>query len=267
MKIATWNLNHRAGVGPLKRAKPIVAAISALDADVVVLTEYVRQPRREDILPLMSEMGWHHLSTLHTKGENSVLIVSKSILRKGRIVAPQVHASAPPNALHVHIPSLGLEILGLRVPDYSKSIYRGIRATYWDWLMTVARDTVSRPFLIIGDLNTDPSYSPSKYGDRLHGMVRLGWQHALPGAGWSYKGNATKPGGEKRLDHAFVTGHFEIRNSSYVSISGEHVFAGDKARQLSDHAPLVVDLEPVDINLDLGYPSFQEGSNDAKTRS
>lgn len=243
IRVATWNINHRAGKGPLKRAEPTADAIAALDADIVVLTEYVRQPKREEILPFLMDRGWkHHMVTPLDPGWNSLLIVSRLEIDKGRIEVPPIDAFAPPGALHVIVPEYEMNVLGIRIPYYSKPEYRSIRAEYWRWFMSISQNVLDEPFVIIGDMNTDPLYPPRDYGDRLFQMAQAGWLHALPEAGWSYKGNATKDGCEKRLDHAFVTQHFELTTAEYVQRLGRHVFAGDKIRQLSDHAPLVVGI-------------------------
>jgi len=247
LRIATWNINHRAGKGPLKRAEPISDAIDALNADIVVLTEYMRQLNREEILPLLVERGWkHHIVTPLAPGRNSLLIVSKLEIEKGKIEVPLIDIFASPSALHVVVPEYEMNVLGIRIPDYRKPEYRRIRAEYWDWFMSMAQDALDEPFVIIGDMNTDPLYPSKDYGDRLLHMAQAGWRHALPETGWSYKGNSTKEGREKRLDHAFVTQHFELISAEYVQRLGMHVFAGDKDRQLSDHAPLVIEIRKKD---------------------
>ena len=59
-----------------------------------------------------------------------------------------------------------------------------------------------RPFVMIGDFNTDPNYSPSRCGDCIKRLVDDGWQLATPAGGssfWTLNGNAVC------IDHAFVS--------------------------------------------------------------
>ena len=51
MKILTWNLNHRAGkIGSTpEKMKKIAESLSILNADIIVLTEYVPKKTYHDL--------------------------------------------------------------------------------------------------------------------------------------------------------------------------------------------------------------------------
>ena len=240
MRLLTWNINHRAKV---KRIPPgLTKALAALTPDVVVLTEYVPSPSRAEFLRDLDSIGLkHRCESPYSPGQNHVLIASHHRLEEGSFRAPAIHESVPSNTLHVCLPGDGLEILGVRLPDFSKR--PPLRREWWDWILTTACALRDRPFAILGDFNTDPCYPPAKCGDRIATLVAMGWQHATPPEGASYR---TPTGRERRLDHCFVSGHFRVQCSSYVWEVGPYVLLGKAAGALSDHAALVVELHPAE---------------------
>ena len=237
MKILEWNVNHRTRQKPIRPT--MAAAILSLRPDVVVLTEYVSGFSRGPFLDELASGGLaYHLVSPDTKAENQVLIVARSILEEGEIRAPAIASSLPSNVLHVRVPAEGFEVLGLRMPDYSR--LPPIRRDCWDWLTQTASALVSRPFVLIGDFNTDPKYPKARCGPRIAELVAGGWKHAAPSGGASYW---TPTGHAVRIDHAFVSRHFAILSARYIRESGPHVFAGGGDGALSDHAALIVDLQ------------------------
>ena len=235
MKILTWNLNHRTR----SRAVPpqITAVIKALEADIAVFTEYVEGKSHKCFIHELKDIGLPHvISTHHIKGENQVLIASRCRIRNGNINPPAIAPSVPSNMLHVICEDKGFEILGLRIPDYSRQ--PSLRRQCWEWILECAESLKSHPFIMIGDFNTDPIYPSSKCGDRIKDMVHSGWHHALPISGSSYQGPT---GLEKRLDHGFFTEHFEIQEVEYVKKVNGISLMGKKGA-LSDHAALLIDF-------------------------
>lgn len=219
MKLVTWNINHRARRKriPQEMAK----ALCSLSPDVIVLTEYVPGPSHESFVNELSSSGFsfRHMSAFTPK-ENHILIVARSHMVPGEITGPPIAYALPSNVLHVRLAADKLDVLGIRVPDYSKK--PAIRRACWDWIEKMADGVKTHPFVFLGDFNVDPSYPPSKCGDRISKLVASGWQHALPLQGVSYYPIAGGQG--KRLDHAFVSGHFNIVNTQYVWEAGTFVF-------------------------------------------
>jgi endonuclease/exonuclease/phosphatase family metal-dependent hydrolase len=154
----------------------------------------------------------------------------------GDIMAPSIAPSVPSNALHVRLPAIALEVLGVRIPDFSKT--PAVRRACWEWLLETAQSVRNRPFAILGDLNTDPKYTKARCGDRIGMLVESGWQHAAPESGGSYW---TPNGDEVRIDHAFASPQLTVCHASYVREQAGYRYAGKQA--LSDHAVLVVDVE------------------------
>jgi endonuclease/exonuclease/phosphatase family metal-dependent hydrolase len=238
MKLLTWNVNHRAS---RKRIPSLMGeALAWLSPDVIVLTEYVPGPSHENFMAELVAGGFAHMCMSHyTPKENHVFIAARTDLVLGTIKGPPIAPSVPSNVLHVHLKGHGLDIVGLRVPDYSKQ--PPIRHACWDWLETITRSVREQPFVFMGDFNVDPSYSPNKCGDRIGKLVASGWQHAAPSSGVSYWPVAGGTG--KRLDHAFVSKHFVVRNTEYIWESGNYVFAGKTLGAMSDHAALLIEID------------------------
>ena len=61
------------------------------------------------------------------------------------------------------MPEAGCEILGLRIPDYSKQ--PKFKRACWDWIIETATTVKDRPFVLIGDFNADPDDLDALCGD------------------------------------------------------------------------------------------------------
>jgi endonuclease/exonuclease/phosphatase family metal-dependent hydrolase len=234
IRLLTWNLSHQTRQ---KRTPPELApAILALRPDVVVLTEFVPGPSRSHFYHGLAAGGLEQQISTSTGRHNHVLIASKFSVEPGDIVAPPIAPSVPSNALHVRLPAIGLEVLGVRIPAFKSKA--ALRRACWDWLLETATTVKESPFVILGDLNTDPKYPKARCGNRIGMMVESGWQHAAPQSGASYW---TPNGDEVRIDHAFASPRLTVRSASYVVEQVGYRYVGKAA--LSDHAALVVDVE------------------------
>jgi len=195
-------------------------AFGSLTPDVAVLTEYVPGACHDRFIAELASIGLSHVHVSpFTARENHILIASASPLEPRSIRAPDLHPSAPSNALQVRWPHDQFEILGLRLPDYNRE--SRIRRARCEWLITTAMTARGTPLMILGDFNTDPGYLKAKCGDRIEMLVAKGWQHALPPTGGSYW---SPSGHEVRIDHAFVNQHFMILNAEYVREANVYVF-------------------------------------------
>jgi len=236
MKIVAWNINHR--VREKVIPSQLTEAIASLGPDVIVLTEYVHGPSRDGFLASMANHGFCNwlVSECRTR-QNHVLIAARTALERGSIRAPEIAPSVPSNALHVRLPQEGLEILGIRVPDYSKD--PKTKRACWNWIIDTAASVKDRPFVIIGEFNTDPKYPANRCGDYIRRLVDDGWQLAAPAEGssfWTLNGDAV------RIEHAFVSEHFIVERATYVTKFDRHVFASKEPGALSDHAALSIDI-------------------------
>jgi endonuclease/exonuclease/phosphatase family metal-dependent hydrolase len=246
MRIVTWNLNHKTFLQDIPH--DAIHALLSLRPDILVLTEYVHGPTRERFQDTLASHGIGQcLISGRVPGENQVLIASRSRLEPGPIRAPAIAPSVPSNALHTILPDQQFEILGIRVPDYSKDA-RTKRAC-WDWIERTAVGVSARPFVMIGDFNTDPSYPSSRCGDRIGKLVASGWQLAAPMEGASYW--TMKENLPRRIDHAFLSRHFTVTDTRYVTDFDGRRVVGHGRGMLSDHAILQVDFQFIETDGDV----------------
>ena len=182
MKIVTWNLNHRAGKNKVlpEDMKKISRALASLEADIVVLTEYVPAPKydiqfQKDLkLSGFSEVLISDHYGPESDVHNRILIASRIPMIKGAIKAPtDIIDGVPNNVFHVFIPKTGLGILGLRMPLPMEA---GKKKDWWDWVTEVAEKNRNHPFIILGDFNTDVSTRGPNGGKRFTKITDDGWQ-------------------------------------------------------------------------------------------
>jgi endonuclease/exonuclease/phosphatase family metal-dependent hydrolase len=224
-------------------APAIAEALISLAPDWLILTEYVAHDAHASFFDRLADYGLRHARiSAYAAKNNRVVVASRWELEPGSIQAPAIDEAMPSNALHVTAPTCDVEVLGLRLPDYSKQ--PAVRRAWWDWLMTTAESAIRRPIILAGDLNTDASYPRARCGDRLERLTHAGWRHAIPDEGVSYW---TLNGDGKRIDHAFVSPHFRVVDARYVTEAAGHRLIGKPAQALSDHAALIVDLERTNV--------------------
>ncbi|HEX4825835.1 MAG TPA: endonuclease/exonuclease/phosphatase family protein [Candidatus Polarisedimenticolaceae bacterium] len=239
MRLLLWNLNHRVS----KKVIPplTVSAITAARPDVLVLTEYVEGPSHEWFVRELDDAGLSHvLISAEFEGNNRVLIAARRPLFPGPLQAPPLDSSSPPNSLHVVVPELELNVLGIRMPAFEGRGAGRLRNAWWDWMAEAAATIREGQAVLAGDLNTDPERRGPSGGIRLQRLVASGWRRALPLDGhswWDLRGRGY------RLDHVFVTPTLELIGAEYVTRFGDHQLVGRKNGFSSDHAALLVDVQ------------------------
>lgn len=254
MRIATWNLDHRAGKGRMTPPNLLTQALRELAVDVVVLTEFVprRSPGFETAINATGLVFAEH-SELKGSG-NNVLIASRFPLEAGRSTPPDFgDQDAQTNVLHVRLPDPGIDILGLRIPAYAPRHENWRRM--WDWIEGSAERLRNGPALILGDFNVDPDASRGSQKWQCPARMRAmekDWQRA-PASGASYwsvgKGTTGQPLIRPRqLDHAFVSRHLRVREAFYQTATASCVLVDptkprSREAALSDHAALIVDVD------------------------
>ncbi len=237
VRVIARNLNHRTFKKVIDPA--MVQVVGRLDPDLIIFTEYVPGPSNDEFLNGLAECGLSHVrQSDYVPRENAVLIASRMPLKKGTLSGPPIHKSIPSNVLHVVVDELDLDLVGIRIPDYSRD--PETRRACWDWVLSIREQLNARNSMMIGDFNTDPKYPPSRCGDRIEMLSHKGWECASPEEGvsyWSLKGSPC------RIDHAFVSGNAIIRRSAYIAACGEYVLASVNHDGLSDHAAICVALD------------------------
>jgi endonuclease/exonuclease/phosphatase family metal-dependent hydrolase len=239
MKILTWNINHR--ISKKKIPREMAEALASLSPDIIVLTEYVEGPSHNQFLADLKSEGFSYWRLSEYKErQNRIFIASRMPLGDGNSKAPtDIIEAVPCNVLHVTIPQIELNVLGLRMP---LPMNPQQKKEWWDWVTTTARKSQKNRFIILGDFNTELTSKGPNGAVRLLNLAENGWQHASPvtgGSWWLCRDDIIY---EHRLDHAFFSKHFTLRSSEYIIENGKYIFA-KKPGAMSDHAVLLVDVD------------------------
>jgi len=238
MIIATWNLNNRVGkVG--FRPEAAKAAI-AVGAELFVFTEFYPQKNEESFRAELEQAGLRYqmISPESTEKANRILIVSQIPLFPINFSIPSFDQQFQSNLLGVILPSIGLVILGMRIPAY-KGNASPLLLKAWQWLETTADDLKGRPAVILGDLNISTTSIVKPAYRSFHRILSDGWYRAEPPERATY---FSKTGYTSEIDHIMATNHCAISNSKVIKqIPGFSIAGGPGA--ISDHAILLCDVE------------------------
>ena len=238
MRFAAWNVAHQIRQRPFP--KPVLQAFLSLRPDVVIFTEYVPGPDHERVLADLSDAGFAgiHVSE-RVERQNQVLLATKLPSSVGAWIAPAIRPQIPPNLLHVVIPELDLNVVGLRIPMFvsgdsaSEHEYRG-------WLREQADKWGEHPTVVMGDLNAGPHRARSWQWRSLESFAEAGWSLVTPVEGWSYM---SKTGHCSVIDHGLLSAGLSCVESKYVTEADGVVLAGRHPAAPSDHAVFVMDIE------------------------
>lgn len=237
MRIATWNLNNR--VGKVRFRLEAAHAAIALDADVLVFTEFFPQQFESRFRTTLDNAGWSQqiMSAQPKEVANRILVASKLPLAPLSIDLPTFDQQFPANLLGVRFPSLGISVLSVRVPAYSgKSAH--LLSHAWEWLEVTAASLSSSPSVVIGDLNVSMS-QPSRAGNHFRRIVASGWQRAAREGANTFFGHRGK---KTEIDHVLATSHCILSEATCVQEIGGFVLAGT-SNAISDHAALTCHVE------------------------
>jgi exodeoxyribonuclease III len=257
MRVVGWNVRQGGGA---PRAPKLVAALISLAADVVVIGEY--RPS-SPLSTLLVGRGWKHQVGMPDPtpgGNGAVLVVSRHPLRE---VEPRYLA---PHAKHgwvnVEVVDSGWVVAGALIPgtDGRNPERRKKKEQFWNFVVSeFAPASANRPTLLIGDLNTglhgiDEKGATLVCAEDMAALRHSGWidvWHALhpngrpPPSWWSNRGNPF------RLDHAFLSPcspaavgiDYPAEIDGVPTTRAGAPRAATECPPLSDHVPVVIDLE------------------------
>lgn len=197
MLVATWNLNNRVGRVPFR---PNAAdAATSLEADVLVFTEFYPQEHEAEFASTLRDAGWSHQEISRNGGEkaNRIFISSRLPLQSLERRLPAFDQQFPSNVLCVGLPTVGLSIVGIRIPWYEKEEI-ALVTNAWDWLESTAAALLHQPSIILGDLNVVLTSARSRGGEHFRRILQSGWHRATPKEGASYFGEGGK---DSEIDH------------------------------------------------------------------
>lgn len=237
MLIATWNLNNRVGMTPF-RPEAANAAI-ALGADLMVLTEFYPQQHEATFRNTLKNAGWPHQEMSKDTGAraNRILIASRCPIQTLSIPPPDFDQQFPANVLCIEVPSVGISIVGVRVPWYNKKS-AGLVIPAWDWLEETAAFLADRSAVIMGDLNVSLKSPRSRGGEHFRRILQSGWHRATPAHSASF---FRADGASSEIDHILGTDLCQAGGTRYVTELGGYQFAGG-LDPISDHAALVTEV-------------------------
>ncbi|MEO6924758.1 MAG: endonuclease/exonuclease/phosphatase family protein, partial [Bryocella sp.] len=137
----------------------------------------------------------------------------------------------PANLLAVSLPSIGLAVVGLRVPAYAATPLL-IRA--WEWLEAAASSLKDMPSIVLGDLNVSTTSRGSRGGAQFSRILANGWHRAVPAGGATFFGHK---GQSTEIDHVLATSHCVVTEAACVKEAGGYSLCGSP-NGISDHAAL-----------------------------
>jgi len=237
MRIATWNLNNR--VGKVRFRPEAAAAAIALGVDVLVFTEFFPRQHGDTFRATLASAGWTEqlISAQPSEVANRVLVASKLPLEPLNLNLPTFDQQFPANVLGVKLPTLGVSVLGLRVPWYQGQTAHLLYSA-WEWLEAASALLKASPSVVIGDLNVQTSSASSVAGVHFRRILAGGWQRAAPSGGATYFGHGGK---RSEIDHVLATNHCVLSDAACVQEAGGFMFAGSPDA-ISDHAALVCEV-------------------------
>jgi endonuclease/exonuclease/phosphatase family metal-dependent hydrolase len=239
MRIATWNLNHR--VGRVAFRPEAAEAATRLDADVLAFTEYFPRMHDQSFRRSLETSGWAHqlISEDPSEISNRVLVVSRIPIGRDELPLPTFDRQLPANVLALRVPSLGLRVLALRVPAYTRG-HRSQLIQSWEWIERAATGWRTECALILGDLNVTGPKPRAAGGAHLRRLMESGWGLARPEGEFSYW---SPHGCRAKIDHLLSTAKCRVTRARYVAAVNDCVLAGARGA-LSDHAALVAEVTP-----------------------
>ena len=235
VRLAAWNLNHRTGRKPVP--VEVAEALKAIDADVVVLTEYVDGEHQAEFKKALRKARFESLAvSVAGPKQNQVLIAARTaMVDEDLLPLPGYTEAAATNWLHRKLPDYDLEIVGMRAPAYE--LQRDKKA-YWSQVGSILQSAADRPIVFIGDVNCDPFSDNSPGSQALLALAEHGYQLSNPDGECSYFGPS---GARTRIDHVLASRTVRLEETLYRTEAGGLTLAGPGGgTALSDHAVLFV---------------------------
>lgn len=254
MRLAAWNVNHRAA----RRRVPswVTSAIASTGSDMIVLTEYVEGLDHEEFVRNLRSLGYPHVAcSERAPRQNGVFIASREALRQLHLPVDSAPAPLASNHLMVELEGSGLRVLGIRMPYWTGERAQRLRAAGWRWLSGVLDSIQVGANVVIGDFNREPTVD----GLAFPGTHATGWRTIVPVEGGSFR--PISGSRERRLDYALVSTEIEAQHCFYDwGFQQLDPDARRRAAGVPDHAMLILDLKlATEAALGRTRPSIERG--------
>ena len=231
LRLLAWNIRHGGGA----RLPAITQALARHEADILVISEYRGGDSANRLRAALVASGYLHATGLTPPpGRNGVLIAARRPFRERGVVSEAV--LEPYKMLRVEL--AGFVLCGIYMPNLLAKV------PYWEALIAALAAERGTAALAIGDFNTCRAYvdEPGAIDATAHFMEKVEaigfcdlWRRRYP-EGREFSWYSTRGNGF-RIDHAFLSPALAAQASA-VHYSHEERLAG-----LSDHSPLILDLE------------------------
>jgi len=231
LRLLAWNIRQGGGT----RLPAIAEALARHAADILIISEYRGGDSATRLRAALSGLGYRHQSGLAPPpGKNGVLIAARRPFREHGAIG----AGLPEPYRMVRVEAAGLLVCGIYMPNLLAKV------PYWEALIAALAAEAGGAALAIGDFNTCRAYvdEPGAIDATAHFMDKVEaigfcdlWRRRYP-EGREFSWYSTRGNGF-RIDHAFLSPAVAARAGA-VRYSHDERLAG-----LSDHAPLILDLE------------------------
>jgi exonuclease III len=93
MKIIAWNVNHQAGKRAIRDNMIPALTKSFPTADIIVLTEYVKGTRHEQVRKALSDANFKSVYSTYVEGGNGVLVATR---KPSKVSTAPLDPNVPP---------------------------------------------------------------------------------------------------------------------------------------------------------------------------
>lgn len=247
VRLVAWNIRSGGGV----RASGIARQLERWRPDLVLLSEFRDTPPSRALSQRLRDLGLVHqrsTTSAHEPRRNALLLASRWPLR--RITRGDRPKPSERWILARVDAPVRFDLAGMHVPNAAT----GEKYLFHDSVLSIAQASLGRPTVLLGDTNSGlPGLDEET---PVFTALEESWMRGLENSGWRdafrhLHGNRRSftwysPNGRNgfRLDQAFLNPRALDWLCSVRHVWGRCGPRGARRDALSDHAALVVDLEP-----------------------
>ena len=234
MRLVTWNLGQRQN--GQRRPARLVAALMAIEPDIVVLVDRTPGDAARQLLDALGDAGLAHRQLAGSRASDGVVLLASATTIEPGQFGNDAAAATPSAVVHAHLPSGNLEVVSIRVCGGGAS--GSMPEDDWTALLRSASALKERRTILVGEFAAGASTAAGT-PPVIRRFIADGWHHALPAEGaCHFAAGGSGPCG----DHAFLSPLLSQVDVRYPLEAAGHRLAGWRDA-LSDRPPLVVDLQ------------------------